>query len=77
MKKKVFIAIIILVIIGAFIAFKMYSKIYHSNVKESTFIYIPSDTSFEAVQNLIKPYVENLESFIWVAEKKNYPNIIR
>lgn len=77
MKKKIFIAIIILVIVGALIAFKMYSKIYNSNVKETTFIYIPSGGSFDTVQNLIKPYVENLESFIWVAEKKNYPNLIR
>ena len=43
----------------------------------TSFIYIPTEAKFTEVQELIKPYLNNSKSFIWVAEKKNYPNKIR
>jgi len=77
MNKKIIIIIIVLMIIGGLFAYNIYSKIYNSNVKETSFIYIPTGAEFTDIQELIKPYLNNSESFIWVAKKKNYPNKIR
>lgn len=77
MKKKIIIIAIVIMIAGSLFAYNIYSKIYNSNVNETTFIYIPTAAVFTDIQELIYPYLNNNESFVWVAEKKNYPNIIR
>ena len=77
MKKKILLIIIVIIIIGSIIGYNFYAKIYNSNVTETTFIYIPTNTEFPDLKELIDPYLNNSESFVWVAEKKNYPNKIR
>ncbi len=77
MKRKIIFITIALIIIGTFFAYNIYSKIYNSNVKETAFIYIPTNSEFTDIQRLIDPFLKNTKSFSWVAEKKNYPNKIR
>ena len=75
--KKIIIIIIIVFTIGSLVGYNLYSRIYNSNVNETTFIYIPSNAKFTDIQKLIDPYLNNPKSFVWVAEKKNYPNKVR
>lgn len=77
MKKIIVIILISLLVIGSVFAYQFYSKIYNDNVNQNTFIYIPTDAGFEDILKIIDPYLKNQKSFIWVAEKKNYPNKIR
>ncbi len=77
MKKKIAIIMAVLLIATAVLAYTFYRKIYHKNVVETTSIYIPTDTDFDGLVKIITPYLSNQKSFIWVAEKKNYPNKIR
>ncbi len=77
MKKKIIIVIVAILLIGGAFAYSYYNKIFNKNVTESTFIYIPSNAGFNKVSALITPYLKDNSSFIWVAEKKNYPNKIR
>jgi len=77
MKKKLAIGIAIIVLIVAIIGYSFYSKIYSPNVPETTSILIPTGTDFESLIRIIEPRVNNLNDFIWVAKKKNYPNKIR
>lgn len=77
MKKKIILIIIVIIIVGSSVGYNFYSKIYNSNVTETTSIYIPTNSKFADIQELIGPYLNNSESFVWVAEKKNYPNKIR
>ena len=77
MKKKIIILLIAILLIGGGFAFHFYNKIFHENVKETAFIYIPTNADFNKVSTLITPYLKDKNSFIWVAEKKNYPNKIR
>jgi len=77
MKKKVILIILTILIIGSVFAYHYYNRIFQKNVTESTFIYIPSNADFNKVSELISPYLKDIESFKWVAEKKNYPNKIR
>lgn len=77
MKKKVLIAVGIVAILAALYAFKIYVRIYGDNVKETTFLYIPTGTDFEGLLPIIDPHVKDLDAFVWVADKKNYQNKVR
>ncbi len=77
-KKRIILAIIsLLFIIGGSVAYSFYSKIYASNITEDTTLYISSKSNFETVFKNVSPFLKNPNSFKWVAQKKNYPNVIK
>ena len=69
--------ITVAVIAGALTAYKFYEKIYQPNIAEDVAIFIPTNASFNEVVEIIKSHVDNVDNFIWVARKKNYPNTIK
>ncbi|MCB0485140.1 MAG: endolytic transglycosylase MltG [Flavobacteriaceae bacterium] len=76
--KKIILSIIaITLIIGGLIGYKFYVKIYAPNVTEEAAVYIPTNADFSEVKEAIQPYLGNINSFEWVAQKKNYPNVIK
>ena len=77
MKKKLIIAFAVIFLIGAIVGFSFYRKIYQANVNKTTSILIPTGTDFQELVKIMELHVNNINSFIWVAEKKNYPNKIR
>ncbi len=77
MKKIILVIIASVIVISSIIAYNLYSKIYNKNVIQNTFLYIPTNADFNEVVEMISPYLRNQKSFIWVAKKKNYPNIIK
>jgi len=46
-------------------------------VFENSAVFIPSNATFDEVSKIIHPYVNNSNSFNWVAHRKNYPNVIK
>lgn len=78
-KKNNLLGIIILLIatITTLVGHNYYSKIYDRNIKKTSFIYIPTNTSMEELTTILKPLLENTNSFNWVAKKKQYCNKIR
>ncbi len=76
-KKIIYIALLLFLIIGSIFAYKYYNIIKGNNVTQDAYIYIPTNSNFTKVQELINPYLNDQKSFDWVAEKKNYPNKIR
>lgn len=53
----------------------MYQNIFAPNTKfeeKEVFVYIPTDSDYASVEKIVAPYIENLESFKTVAEKKSY-----
>ncbi len=78
MNKKRFFLVVIGVAFMAFgIATYYYNKIYASNTVEASTIYIPTNSNFETVLAEISPILKDKSSFEWVANKKNYPNVIK
>jgi len=77
MKKKIGLFIIITSIVGALIAYNFYSKIYNVNVIKDSAILIPDNASIDDVVTLINPYLKDKSSFIWVADLKKYPSLIK
>jgi len=76
-KKIIATVVTLLIIIGAIIAYKYFSKIYVANVIEDSAVYIPSNATFDDVSLILHPYLNNSKSFNWVAHKKNYHNVIK
>jgi UPF0755 protein len=76
--KKLIISIIsLLIILGGFLAFNFYSKIYKPNTSKEGFLYIPTNSNITEVENLIRPFLKRVKPFKWVANKKNYSKSIK
>lgn len=78
MKAKKIIAIASVVIVSALIiyGYMMYRNIFAGNTKfeqKEVYINIPTNSDYEAVKKIISPYIENMERFETVAQKKSYP----
>ncbi|HBS53257.1 MAG TPA: aminodeoxychorismate lyase, partial [Flavobacterium sp.] len=55
-------------------------QIFSDNTKfEETevFVYIPTDSDYEAVKQIVAPYVDDMDRFDAVANKKKYPNNVK
>ena len=76
-KKTTLIGGILIIAILAIISFNYYSKIYGTNVKKDALIQIPTGTSIEELKTILTPYLEDVESFEWVANKKKYATNIK
>ena len=82
MKLRRLVGIVSLVVItaGTIYGYMVYKEIFSKNTKFSereVAIYIPTGSSFAEVQEIMKPYVEDMERFNSVAEKKSYPQYIK
>lgn len=86
-RRKLILRIIILSIVillgsGAFKAYDLYTKVLQTNVMldshDSDHLYIPTGSNFEDVCRLLSGsgIVRSINTFRWVAEKKNYPSHI-
>jgi UPF0755 protein len=76
-KKAILLILSILIVIGGFIGYSFYTKIYKPNTTNEGYIYIPTNSNIDEVENLLQPFLKNTNSFKWVAKKKNYPNTIK
>jgi UPF0755 protein len=76
-KRLLIVSISIIIIVGSIISINFYNKIYRPNITTDRTIYIKSNTDINAVIEALAPYLGDINSFKWVANKKNYPNIIK
>jgi UPF0755 protein len=77
LKKLSLLIIGLLILIGATFTFNLYSKIYKSNTIKEGFLYIPTNSNFNDVKNLIRPFLRRVKPFVWVANQKKYTNNIK
>ena len=59
--------------------YSIYNKIYMPDVKKTVMIYIPTGADYQRVQKILQESdaIKDMNSFNWVARKKDYPSIIR
>ncbi len=67
----------LLILVGGFLGYSYYSKIYKPNTVKDGCLFIPTNASFEEVQDLVRPFLKRVKPFVWVAKKKNYSNSIK
>lgn len=74
-KKIIGIASVIIVAVAIAFGYKMYRDIFASNTKfqdREVAVFIPTNADFNAVKQVLSPYVEDLEKLESVADKKSY-----
>ncbi|MFA5297053.1 MAG: endolytic transglycosylase MltG [Lutibacter sp.] len=76
-KKLLLLIFGLLLIIGGVFGFSLYSKLFKANVVEEGFLYIPTNSDFKEVENIVRPFLKRVEPFIWVANKLNYPEAVK
>lgn len=72
----ILLALTVACIVGALVAWKFYAKVYEKNifVNSDEYLYIPSNSDFETVKNLLQQNfkVLDIEAFEWTAKRKHY-----
>jgi len=66
----------VLLIYGGIIANQIFSNNTKFSEKE-LFIHVPTGSTYEDVQQIIAPFVENMNRFEMVASKRNYPENVK
>ncbi len=60
--------------------FILLRQIFSANTKfadKELYVYIPTDSKYEDVKKIIAPYVENMDRFETVANKRDYPENVK
>ena len=73
--KLLSIFLIVVVSIASIYGYTIYRKIFSSNTnfsEKEVFVKIPTDATYEKVKEIVTPYIEDMEKFDLVAEKKQY-----
>ncbi len=72
-----------LLVISLLILFQLYRKVIASNIllpeNETFYLFIPTGSGIGEVRDLLveSGVIRNMDTFDWVAERKNYPNHVR
>lgn len=80
LRKIVGIFSLVVVTAGTIYGYMMYKEIFSPNTKFSdreVAVFIPTGSDYAEVQKLVSPYVEDMDKFNSVAEKKEYPENIK
>ncbi|RTY83431.1 endolytic transglycosylase MltG [Flavobacterium sp. LS1P28] len=75
LKKIITITAVVLIGILMLYGLVILRQIFSSNTKFSeneVYVYVPTDSNYEEVKKIIAPYVENLDRFEMVANKRGY-----
>jgi UPF0755 protein len=67
----------LLLVIGGVLGYSFYNKIFKPNTIEESYLYIPTGSDFKEVENLVRPFLKDVKPFVWVAEKLNYPDVVK
>lgn len=76
-KKLLLLILGLLLLIGGVLGLSLYSKIFKGNTVEEGYLYIPTGSNFEEVENLVRPFLKRVKPFVSVAEKLNYPEAVK
>ena len=75
--KKIITLFSLLLISGLIVyGYLLYRDIFGANTKfneNEVFVYIPTESDYEAVKKIVSPYIQDMERFEMVANKKSYP----
>lgn len=82
MKRILSTIVIIVFAAGGFFAYRYYERVFAPNVKVAAgeaYFFIPTGADFEIVMDSLQSndYLKNEKAFRWLAQKKNYLNLVK
>jgi UPF0755 protein len=79
--KKIITILSVVLITGLIIyGFILVRQIFSDNTKFSeneVYVYVPTGSTYDDVKKIITPYIQNINRFEMVAEKRNYPENVK
>ncbi len=79
LKNIIALVLVVMVIAASAYGYSIYRKIFADNISFSereVFVHIPTDATYDDVEKILSPYLEDMTKFRMTAEKKGYvPNI--
>ena len=79
-KKFISIFLVVVVTVASVYGYMIYRKIFSSNTnfaEKEMFVKIPTDATYEKVKEIVTPYIEDMEKFDLVSEKKQYKTNVK
>ncbi|MEL1243924.1 endolytic transglycosylase MltG [Flavobacterium sp. DGU11] len=80
LRKIVGIFSLVVVTAGTIYGYMLYKDIYSANTKfneDRMAVFVPTGSSFEDVQKIVTPYIEDMGRFNSTADKKSYPDNVK
>ena len=80
LKKIITIISVVFITVLMVYGFILLRQIFSSNTKfadKEVYVYIPTDSKYEDVKKIIAPYIENLDRFEMVANKRGYSDNVK
>ena len=75
-KFYILISAIVIILIG-FIGFNFYNKIYAPNTVKEGYLFVPTNSTYEEVETLVRPFLKRTNTFDFVASLKGYEDSIK
>jgi UPF0755 protein len=76
MNKKIILGIVLIgLLIAGFVGYHYYQKIFSENVTKSGYLFIKSSDQLEDVSVSLQEFVADSDSFLWVADQKEFSNV--
>ena len=74
LKKKTSIAVGLLFLLGGFTGYNYYQKIFGKSIVKDTVLFVFSNDNLMDIRNKISKISNDIDGFLWVAEKKGFTN---
>lgn len=74
-KKIIGIISVVVVVVATAYGYKLYRDIFSSNTKfqeDEVAVYVPTNSDFSDLKQIVEPFIEDMEKFEMVADKKSY-----
>lgn len=78
-KRIVSITSVVILLAATVFGVVVYLKAFTPNTKfseEEVFVYVPTNSTYEDVKKIVAPYVENMDKFSFVAERRGYSSSV-
>ena len=79
-KKLIAIIAVVGIVIAGIITFYVYNKAFTANTtfnQKEVFVYVPSNSTYEQVKEIVSPFVKDMDKFDFVAQKRNYASNVK
>jgi len=79
-KKLIALVAVVGAIIAAIVSYYIYNKAFSANTtfnQNEVIVYVPSDSNYEQVKEILAPFVKDLDKFDFVAQKRNYATNVK
>lgn len=79
-KKLIALVAVVGVIIAAIVSYYIYNKAFSPNTtfnQNEVIVYVPSDSNYEQVKEILAPFVKDIDKFDFVAQKRTYATNVK